>query len=70
MQQKGVVKWFNKEKGYGFIKPDNGTQDVFVHMSALRDAELKELRDGQPIEFDLESRNDKTSAVNLKIVAE
>ena len=64
----GTVKWFNPQKGFGFIKPDNGGADVFVHISAVERAGLSTLNDGQKVSFDLEAgRQGKTSAVNLKI---
>lgn len=65
---KGTVKWFNAEKGYGFIKPEEGDKDVFVHISALQEANIANLQDDQQVTFDLEEgRNGKTSAINLKI---
>ncbi|HEY0276200.1 MAG TPA: cold-shock protein [Paenirhodobacter sp.] len=64
----GTVKWFNSTKGYGFIAPENGGADVFVHISAVERAGLRGLNDGQAISFELETgRNGKQSAVNLKI---
>ena len=64
----GKVKWFNTQKGYGFIQPDDGGQDVFVHISALQQSGLQELRDGQAVEFQIEQgRNGKTAAANLKL---
>ncbi len=62
----GTVKWFNPTKGYGFIQPDNGGSDVFVHISALEKAGLRTLNDGQKIEYELATEKGKTSAVNLK----
>ena len=64
----GTVKWFNPQKGFGFIQPDNGGADVFVHISAVEQAGLSTLNDGQEVSFDLEAgRQGKTSAVNLKL---
>jgi CspA family cold shock protein len=64
----GTVKWFNPQKGFGFIQPDNGGADVFIHISAVEQAGLATLNDGQKVGFDLEAgRQGKTSAVNLKI---
>ncbi|HJY52021.1 MAG TPA: cold-shock protein [Stellaceae bacterium] len=63
----GTVKWFNPTKGYGFIQPEDGSQDVFVHISAVERSGIGNLQEGQKVSFDLE-RGDrgKTSAVNLK----
>ena len=62
----GKVKWFNTQKGYGFIEPEDGTQDVFVHISAVKAAGMDELSDGQSLSYELETgQNGKTSAVNL-----
>ena len=64
----GKVKWFNLQKGYGFITPDDGGGDVFVHISALQQSVLTELRDGQAVEFQIEpGRNGKTAFGNLKL---
>jgi len=63
----GTVKWFNKVKGYGFIRPDDGSKDVFVHISAVERAGLGTLAEGQKVSFDLSRGKDgKTSADNLK----
>lgn len=64
----GVVKWFNPAKRFGFIKPDDGGQDVFVHISALEAAGLHMLDENQKIQYDLTENNGKTSAVNLKLI--
>ena len=62
----GTVKWFNHAKGYGFIEPEDGSKDVFVHMSAVRSAGLDTLNEGQRVEFDIEAGKDgKTAAANL-----
>ncbi len=64
----GTVKWFNPQKGFGFIQQESGGADVFVHISAVEQAGLTTLNDGQRVSFDLEAgRQGKTSAVNLKI---
>jgi cold shock protein len=63
----GTVKWFNSQKGYGFIAPSNGGPDVFVHISAVERAGLSTLNEGQPIDFDTEiGKNGKSAAINLK----
>lgn len=66
--QMGTVKWYNDTKGYGFIQPDNGGKDVFVHATALERAGLRGLRDGQKVQFDMQadSRTGRESAVNLQ----
>jgi CspA family cold shock protein len=65
----GTVKWFNTQKGYGFIAPDDGSRDVFVHISAVEQSGIGYLNEGQKISYDLESgRNGKSSAVALKAV--
>lgn len=64
----GKVKWFNLNKGYGFIQPDNGGSDAFVHISALEDAGIRNLNEGQAVSYELASNNGKTSAVNLKLI--
>jgi len=63
----GTVKWFNTQKGYGFIQPDDGSKDVFVHISAVERSGIGNLREGQKLSFDIEhGQRGKTSAVNLK----
>ena len=66
---KGTVKWFNPQKGYGFIAPEDGTDDAFVHISAVEAAGLASLEEGQQVEFELaEGRNGKLAAQNLSVV--
>ena len=63
----GTVKWFNPNKGFGFIEPEGGSQDVFVHISAVEAAGMNTLNDGAKISFELETRqNGKVAAVNLQ----
>ena len=65
----GTVKWFNETKGFGFIQPDGGGQDVFVHISAVERAGLRGLKDGQKVTYDLEAdRRGRESAANLTLV--
>jgi cold shock protein len=63
----GTVKWFNKTKGYGFVSPDNGGADVFIHISAVEKAGFRDLREGQKMSYELENNKGKTSAVDLKL---
>ncbi|MCJ2012157.1 cold-shock protein [Methylobacterium sp. J-076] len=64
----GTVKWFNETKGYGFIQPDDGGKDVFVHISAVERAGMRNLAEGQKISYDVENdrRSGKESASNLR----
>ncbi len=63
----GTVKWFNNQKGYGFVQPDEGGNDVFVHISAVQKAGMQTLREGQKISYETEKgRNGKVAAVNLR----
>jgi CspA family cold shock protein len=63
----GTVKWFNPQKGFGFIQPDSGGADVFVHVSAIEQAGLITLNDGQKVSFDLEAgRQGRMAAVNIR----
>ena len=65
----GTVKWFNPVKGFGFIVPDDGSDDAFVHISAVEQAGLTSLNEGQKVEFDLQpGRNGRMAAAELKII--
>jgi len=64
----GVVKWFNTSKGYGFIRPEDGSRDVFVHISALERSSITSLDEGQRISYEVATNKGKTSAVNLKLL--
>mgnify|MGYP003152003814 CR=1 FL=1 len=66
MTTNGKVKWFNATKGYGFISPDDSTKDVFVHSSAVKDAGLNGLTEGEAITFEVEEGSKGPSAVNLQ----
>ena len=63
----GSVKWFNGNKGYGFIAPEGGSKDVFVHITALQAAGLDGLDDGQAVSFEIENSNGRESAVNIQL---
>jgi len=63
----GKVKWYNSQKGFGFIEPDAGGKDVFVHATALEAAGLRELADGQAVSYELTEDRGKTSAGDLKL---
>ena len=63
----GTVKWFNPTKGYGFIQPQEGGKDVFVHISAVERAGLSTLNEGQTVQFELVENRGQTSAENLKV---
>jgi cold shock protein len=62
----GTVKWFNSQKGYGFIQPEDGTKDVFVHVSAVERSGLGSLREGQKLSYDIQQDRGKASACNLR----
>tara|TARA_E500000178_G_C16893387_1_gene694597 strand:- start:355 stop:561 length:207 start_codon:yes stop_codon:yes gene_type:complete len=64
----GSVKWFNPNKGYGFIAPDDGSKDIFVHISALETAGLKSLSENQKVSYDEARNKDKISAGNIKLL--
>ena len=63
---KGTVKWFNSQKGYGFIQPDDGGKDVFVHISAVERSGLNGLNEGQKISYEIATERGRSAAVNLK----
>jgi CspA family cold shock protein len=62
----GTVKWFNTQKGFGFIQPDDGGKDVFVHISAVQRAGLQTLNEGQKVSFEIATERGKAAAANLK----
>ena len=62
----GTVKWFNPKKGYGFIAPEEGDKDIFVHITAVQAAGIKKLDEGQKLSYDSEEKDGKVSAVNLQ----
>jgi CspA family cold shock protein len=64
----GTVKWFNTQKGYGFIQPEDGSKDVFVHISAVQRAGLTGLNEGQRVSFDVLQERGKAAAGNLKTI--
>ena len=65
----GTVKWFNSAKGYGFIEPEDGSKDAFVHISAVEAAGLSTLNEGQKVSFDVEpGRDGKSSAANISVI--
>jgi CspA family cold shock protein len=64
---KGKVKWFNLKKGYGFIQPDEGDKDIFVHISALQNSGIRNLFEDQEVSYDVAEEKGKISAVNIKL---
>ena len=62
----GTVKWFNSQKGFGFIQPDDGSKDVFVHISAVERAGMRGLNEGQKVSFDVVTERGKSAAANLR----
>lgn len=64
----GKVKWFNAQKGFGFIQPDDGSKDVFVHVTAVERAGIGSLSEGQSISYEIQQERGKASAANLKLI--
>jgi CspA family cold shock protein len=64
----GIVKWFNSTKGYGFIAPQDGSQDIFVHISAVEKAGLQQLNEGQKVSYEIVTNKGKTSAADLELL--
>ncbi len=67
MAQKGTVKFFNTQKGFGFIQPDDGSKDVFVHISALQRAGIPSLNEGQKVSFEIVTERGKQAASNVQL---
>lgn len=63
----GTVKWFNAQKGYGFIQPEDGSKDVFVHISAVEQSGMGSLNEGQKVSYDIQTERGKAAATNLKL---
>jgi CspA family cold shock protein len=66
MMSQGTVKWFNAQKGFGFIQPDDGSKDVFVHISAVEKAGMRSLNEGQKISYEIVTERGKQAAGNLQ----
>lgn len=64
----GTVKWFNTTKGYGFIAPEDGSKDIFVHISVLEKSGLHQLNDGQRVSYEVETANGKTAATQIQLL--
>eukprot|EP00520_Triparma_pacifica_P013654 CAMPEP_0118652328 /NCGR_PEP_ID=MMETSP0785-20121206/11259_1 /TAXON_ID=91992 /ORGANISM="Bolidomonas pacifica, Strain CCMP 1866" /LENGTH=178 /DNA_ID=CAMNT_0006544837 /DNA_START=6 /DNA_END=542 /DNA_ORIENTATION=+ len=69
MAYNGSVKWFNLKSGFGFITPDDGTDDIFVHRSSIVEEGLKDLRDGEKVAYDVEQDGDKAKAINVVVTS-
>ncbi|MDA0781212.1 MAG: cold-shock protein [Rickettsiales bacterium] len=66
----GTVKWFNATKGYGFIQPDDGSSDVFVHISALEKSGIRQLDDGQKVSYEIATVKGKSSAAHVQLLSD
>ncbi len=66
--QTGVVKWFNSTKGYGFIEPSDKSRDIFFHFSALEQAGIKSVNEGQKVSFETVTQKGKLSAINIRLI--
>jgi CspA family cold shock protein len=64
----GTVKWFNATKGFGFITPEDGGKDVFVHISAVQNSGLQNLQENQKVSYDIEQSKGRTAAINIKVI--
>ena len=67
-KEKGSIKWFNPTKGYGFVEPADRSKDVFIHISAVEQAGLSNLSEGQKISYSIETKNGKISAIDIELM--
>jgi CspA family cold shock protein len=68
MVQTGIISWFRADRGYGFIKPDNNSKDVFLHLKELQKIGLDDIDQGQKLSFEIRKKKNKLSAVNIKLI--